>query len=228
MIARRDMILAALGVAGLGASEYLRPRQRLVLLGKRKVTDLIPMTVQGWSGQDASLVSPEQAGQLARALYSETVARTYFRDEDGAAVMMLAAYGDTQSDLLQLHRPESCYPAVGYNLVKAESVMIPIAPGVEIPGRHVVAAFQDRTECISYWARLGERLPQTATDQRNARLMNAIDGYVADGILMRFSAVGDPAAAFPLVDQFIARLLDTMGQSRLAPLIGSSLARRMA
>lgn len=228
MIARRDLILGSLGLAGLGAAEYLRPRQRLVLLGKAKIADIIPRAITGWSAEDAQLVSPDQAGQLARALYSETVARTYFRDEDGSAVMMLAAYGDTQSDLLQLHRPESCYPAVGYNLRAAKSVMILVGRNAAIPGRHVVATFQDRVECITYWARLGERIPQTAADQRQARLLNAMDGYVADGILMRFSAVGEPERAFPIVDGFIASLLGAMAQNRLPPLIGSDLARRIA
>src|SRR3954454_20035171 len=108
MMNRRDMILGGLGVGALATAEALRPRKRLLLLRGTTIEATIPLSFAGWEAQTVdNLISPEQAGRLARSLYSETVARIYYEAATGAGVMILAAYGDIQSDLLQLHRPES-------------------------------------------------------------------------------------------------------------------------
>ena len=228
MIRRRDAVLATLGLAALGTAEFLRPRRRLVLLQGAKLEQVIPARFGAWTSQDASLVSPADAGKLARALYSETVARNYFDEASGALVMMLIAYGDTQSDLLQLHRPESCYPAVGFALQETRPAPVQIGKGATIPATRVIATMEGRVENIVYWTRLGERLPQTGSDQRTARLLNAMEGYVADGVLMRFSAVGPSEPAFALLDAFIPQMLRAMRRDQLPAVIGTDLARRAA
>src|SRR5262249_35544606 len=153
--------------------------------------DAMPAAFGSWTSEGSSgLVSPEQAGRLARTLYSEIVQRVFTDTITGAQVMLLAAYGDTQSDLLQLHRPESCYPALGFNITSTKAAEIPIGPHLAVPGRKVVAETEDRRENISYWTRIGEYLPQSAKEQRQVRLVNALRGYVADGILFRCSLIG--------------------------------------
>src|SRR3546814_9693687 len=52
-------------------------------------------------------------------LYSDTLTRLYSHAGTGERVMLLMAYGSTQSDLLQLHRPETCYPAFGYRISRS-------------------------------------------------------------------------------------------------------------
>ncbi|PZQ58326.1 MAG: EpsI family protein [Phenylobacterium zucineum] len=227
---RRDLILGGMAVTALGASEYLRPRKRLTLLKKGDTIEAtIPMNFGVWEGEKVSdLVGPEQAGRLARSLYSETVARVYVDSTTGAMVMLLAAYGDTQSDLLQLHRPESCYPAVGFKLDSAESVDLKMAGGAVLPVRRVVASTEQRVENIVYWTRMGETLPQTGGQQRVARLENAIQGYVPDGILVRVSVLGEAEKAFPIADRFVADMLRATPRDRRAALIGTDLGRRIA
>jgi EpsI family protein len=225
---RRDLILAGMGLGALGLAEGLRPRKKLVLLKNGTIEAALPREFGSWASEASDLVSPEQAGRLASALYSEITARTYFNEETGDSVMMLIAYGDTQSDLLQLHRPESCYPAVGFTLELSAPADVPIRPGVAIPGRHVIAAMQDRRESIVYWTRLGERLPRSGGDQRGARLQNAMDGYVVDGVLARFSTYADPAKAFGLIDSFVGDLLRAMPRDKLPALVGTNLAQKIA
>lgn len=228
MIRRRDTILAGLGLAALGLAEALRPRNKLTLLKAGGTIDAaLPREFGDWVSHEADLVSPAQAGRLAQSLYSETVGRAYSNDRTGDAVFVLAAYGDTQSDLLQLHRPESCYPAVGFTVTLSQPTTISLA-GSALPGRRVIATMEERTENIIYWTRLGERLPQSAGDQRDARLLNAIDGVVADGILMRFSAMGEaPAQAFALIQSFIPQLLRATPKDLRPALVGTDLARRI-
>ncbi len=200
-----------------------------VLLRNTTIENTIPNRFGDWEANAVDdLVGPAQAGRLARSLYSEMVARVYSDTKTGAGVMMLAAYGDTQSDLLQLHRPESCYPAVGFTLKMAESIELPIRNGAVLPARRVVATTEQRMESIVYWTRMGETLPRTSGEQRMARLNNAVQGYVPDGILLRCSALGDEEQAFKTVDRFVVSMLEAVPQSKLPALIGTELARRVA
>jgi EpsI family protein len=223
---RRALILAGLGLAAAGAAEALRPHDRLVLLKNGKMEDGIPKTVGPWTAEIVDgLVSPEMAGKLAQALYKEIVSRTYFDDTRGAAIMLLVAYGDTQSDLLQLHRPEVCYPAVGFTLESSESVRVPILPGVSVPARQVVASTRQRQENILYWTRIGEALPQSISEQREARFDNAVHGFVADGALIRFSVIGDSQNAFHLLDEFVPQFLRQVPNAMRPAFVGTQLAK---
>lgn len=225
---RRNLILGGMGLASLGAAEALRPRQKLVLLKDGTMAAALPREFGKWSSQDSDLVNPAQAGRLAQALYSETISRLYYNVDTEAAVMLLIAYGDTQSDLLQLHRPESCYPAVGFTLKSSKPTSLPLGDGHSVPGRLVVATLSDRVETIAYWTRLGERLPQSGGEQRIARLENAMEGYVADGALIRCSALGDIERSVQTMNAFIPQMLRAVSAPHRPAFVGSQLARSIA
>jgi EpsI family protein len=227
---RRDVILSGLALAAAGSAEALRPRKKLILLHKgSKIDGLMPKSFGGWTSDASSgLVSPAQAGKLARSLYSEIVQRIYHDEKTGAAVMVLAAYGDTQSDLLQLHRPETCYPAVGFTLLSNKAKVIPLGGGAWLPVREVVATADGRDENIVYWTRIGEDLPQTAGEQRKVRFNGALRGYVSDGILFRCSLVGDPEECFKVLEAFVPALLNATSPAMRPALIGTGISRRMA
>lgn len=228
-IPRRGLLMGGLAIAAAAAAEGLRPRRRLVLLKQGNLADALPNAFGGWTAEGSTgLVSPDQAGRLAKSLYSEIIERVYTNVDSGVQVMLLAAYGDTQSDLLQLHRPESCYPAVGFNIASTVPARIPVAARLAVPGRKVVAVADERRENISYWTRIGEYLPQSAKEQRQVRLENAMHGYVADGILFRCSALGNSEVAFAMLDQFVPGLLGSVKPDKLPALIGTRLALQMA
>jgi EpsI family protein len=229
VISRRDLMLAGMAVGAFGLASALEPRKRLLLLKGTTFEKGLPDRFGDWQAQPTNgLVGPEQAGRLARALYSEIVMRVYGNEVTDAEVMLLATYGDTQSDLLQLHRPESCYPAVGFTLSMARSVNLALPGGGVIPARRVVAVNAERTESIVYWARMGEALPQTGGEQRMVRLTNAAKGYIPDGSLIRCSALGEPDRAFPLLDRFIVEMLEATPALLRPALVGTELARRIA
>lgn len=229
MIARRDLLIGGACVAAAGAAFALKPRKRLILLSGDRMADVLPISFGGWSAENSDgLVQPKTEGELAATLYSEMVGRIYHHAPSGAAVMMLVAYGDTQSDLLQLHRPEACYPAVGFNLRSSVPGMLHLAPKAELPVRRVVAAANGRQENIVYWVRMGEFLPNSSGEQRKVRLQTAMEGYVPDGALVRFSTVGEDAAAqFKVMDAFIPELLEAIAASKRRALIGTQLAKAM-
>lgn len=230
MMDRRDLLFTGACAAALGASEWLRPRKTLKLLGSEKLTDIVPARIGKWHQvPGGGLVVPTTEGSLADRLYSDTLVRIYRSEDDVPPVMLLIAYGAAQSDLLQLHRPESCYPAIGFSISDRSLVDIPLGSGVKVPGVHLTATAQERVEDIAYWARLGEYLPQTAGDQRRDRLATAVQGYVADGVLVRASAIRDGASApeYAMLDQFMASMLASLEPAKRAALIGSDRAKVM-
>src|SRR5258708_4267692 len=60
------------------------------------------------------LVEPD-GGTLANQIYSQELGRGY-TDKDGHMVMVVIAYGPSQNDRLQLHRPEICYSSQGFRV----------------------------------------------------------------------------------------------------------------
>lgn len=217
---RRDVLMGAAGFAAAGAAFGLTPRKRLDLMRGAKLRDVVPARFGRWSSHvSEDLVQPKTEGTLAAKLYSDTLPRMYREVGSGQEVMVLMAYGSTQSDLLQLHRPESCYPAFGYAIQKSVVGMVKHRRG-DVPVRELVAAGPARTESILYWTRVGDALPLSGAEQRMDKLRMAIEGYVPDGLLARFSVSGGHAADFALLRSFAAGLLDAVTDARLLALTG--------
>lgn len=229
MIARRDLLIGTACVGAAALAYGLKPRRRLTLLPQGKMEDLLPITFTGWSAEASDgLVKPKSEGELAATLYSEMVGRVYHEAATGESVMMLVAYGDTQSDLLQLHRPEACYPAVGFELISSKPALLKAAGGAQVPVRRVVARAPGRQENIVYWTRMGEYLPGNGSEQRSVRLKTAMEGYVPDGVLIRFSVAGENAdEAFAVMDRFIPALLAAVAADKRRALVGTRLAKTM-
>jgi EpsI family protein len=229
MMRRRDLLIAGLGLAAAGAAEALKPRRKLMLLRGGTIAQGVPATFGSWTAEGSdSLVSPDQAGRLSKTLYSEIVQRIYSDQATGVTVMLLAAYGDTQSDLLQLHRPESCYPAVGFNIESSVPASVKLSGGPLLPVRRVVATAAGRRENIIYWTRIGEELPLSGKEQRQVRLENAMHGFVGDGILVRCSMVGESAPSFAVLEAFIPALLAATARQTRPALIGTRITKLTA
>lgn len=229
MVVRRDLLLGAAAAAAAGLAYELKPRQHKLLLQKTKMAAVVPIKVGAWSAEAApNLITPDTTGKLAAMLYSELVERVYTNADTGREMMMLIAYGDTQSDLLQLHRPESCYPAVGYNVTLSAPIQVSLGDGAPLPGRKVIARKGDRQENIIYWTRLGEYLPASAKDQKIDRLKAAMSGVIPDGALFRVSEVGDDAErSFEGIDGFIRNLVLAVAPAQRPALLGTRLARAL-
>ena len=230
MTNRRDLLIALLCAGSLGTAEWLRPREhRLLLPSGQKLETIIPAQFSAWRiDPNDNIIMPPTDGSLADVLYDELLVRTYIDGRDQPPVMMLATYGGTQSDGLQLHRPESCYPAVGFAIVDRKLGSLAIANGVEIPVVRLTAQLGGRIEDIVYWTRLGEALPRSAGDQRRARLDAAMAGYIGDGVLLRASAVRPGTESqHDRIDEMLKALLLAVAPTRRAALIGTKDAARL-
>jgi EpsI family protein len=169
MSSRRDFLLGGASIAAAGIAFARTPRNRMSLLAKGQMENLLPKHFGEWHDVPSdAIVVPQSDDSLAAKLYSQDLGR-YYESESGDGVMMLIAYGDTQSDQLQLHRPEVCYPAFGFNVVRSVEADLVVSKGVSIPARSLTATSPSRMEQIAYWTRIGEYLPQTGSDQCKAQ-----------------------------------------------------------
>lgn len=230
MIGRRDLIIGSACLAGAGIAYAMVPRHHVSLLRDRTVERTVPRAFGEWTSHDVTdLVAPKIEDSLASKLYGETVGRVYRGGEGGAEIMMLLAHGDTQSDDLQLHRPEICYPAFGFAISQNVVTNVPLASNVTLPSRRLLADAPDRRETIIYWSRLGEYLPLDRRQQQIDRLRTAMKGDIADGLLARFSMLGsDPQAAVGVLERFIPALVRAVAPDRRDLLIGTQRAAALA
>jgi EpsI family protein len=229
-INRRDVLMGGALVAGAAGAAALVPRDRLVLMPKgHELEAIVPKTLGGWHYVPTpGIVMPRTEGTLSAKLYGDVLSRVYV-SETQLPVIMVMAYGPIQNDLLQLHRPEVCYTAVGFDVSGTTPALLPLRPGVELPVRELVARSEQRTETITYWTRIGDDLPTNGTEQRVAKLKQQWAGYISDGILVRLSCAVPPEPG--VRDQlaaFARELLAAVPAVDRPALLGRPLAARLA
>lgn len=228
---RREFMIGAMGAGAFGIAEYLKPRRTVRLFSNIKLDDAVPRSFRGWREHvGGAVVVPTTPDSLADRLYSETLSRVYYpEDRRGPPVMLLVAYGGEQSDLLQLHRPESCYPAVGLEITQRQMGVVPLGKGAQVPSVFLSATGPDRLEDIVYWTRLGEALPRTAAEQRSDRLTAAMQGITGDGILVRASTIRFSAQpAWPYLTAFLADMMHSLPVKARPGFVGTRFGSAIA
>jgi EpsI family protein len=230
MASRRDILLGAACVAGSGLAFAMEPRRYVSLMPRTSLEQITPAAFSTWTSRDVTtLVAPKIQGSLESRLYDQQLQRIYTDAASGAELMMLLAHGDTQSNELQLHRPEVCYPAFGFEISASRVQPLRLAAGAPLPARSLVAEAPGRRENIVYWTRLGEFLPTSEGEQRLDRVKTALRGVVSDGLLARFSMVeADTGSAMQSIEAFIVAFLEAVATPQRAAFVGTSLAQAMA
>lgn len=230
MPSRRDVLMGGALVVGAGGALAMTPRGRLSLMPPgHELEAIVPKQLGPWTyAPSGGIVLPRDEDGLTAKLYGQVLSRVYF-SQSRLPVVLVIAYGEVQSDLLQLHRPEVCYSAVGYEISETRRADIALAPGVTMPARELVARSEERTESITYWTRIGDDLPTSGSEQRLAKLRQQWDGYIADGILVRMSS---PVPATPMVREQLAEFARAIVSGLSAvdrpALVGRPLAARFA
>ncbi|HXD25618.1 MAG TPA: EpsI family protein [Propionibacteriaceae bacterium] len=221
MINRRALIAGVACVAAALSARQLKPHHYVSLLKSAKLDNLIPRAFGSWTSEDVGdPLALNGPGTLSSKLYNQLVTRAY-ADGRGNQILMLLAHGERQSDELQLHRPEICYPAFGYALLRNEPTQIRLGEGVTLPARRLVAKSPNHEESVLYWSRLGEYFPVDGGEQRAARFANARAGIIPDGILCRFSTPDESARAWAGLEQFVHDLIAATTPTGQRVLVGS-------
>lgn len=229
MIDRRDMIFGLGCAAAAGGALWMRPDEYVRLLPKERLEKSVPEAFGLWKiDRGLGVVLPPSEGSLADRLYDEIMARAYYQPTVATTrpVMCLMTYGARQSDALQLHRPETCYPAVGFQIVAYRKAALPLASGASLPIVEITARLGERFEDVLYWTRVGEDLPQDASEQRRKRLRASLAGQIGDGVLVRMSSarLQDSAPGFPELRAFARDMLGALTPATRRGLVGTKLA----
>lgn len=206
-LTRRHMLMGAALAATAVAAFAREPRETMRRLKPGELESMIPIRIGQWNFETRSgLVLPPD-DPLVKSLYSDVLTRVYV-SEDRPPVMLLIAYSNTQNGMLQLHRPEVCYPAGGYTLTETNTKSLELGPGIQIPARFFSAESPSRTEQVMYWTRIGSESPTSWIDQRAAVIRANLNQVIPDGILVRVSTVlPDYGSAEPVLREFASSMI---------------------
>lgn len=217
---RRDLLVGGATLAAAGVAYARMPRNPLMLIGKDQLDKIIPLKVDDWGFDTTSGLVLPPPDQLARLLYDQQVARSY-NAPDQLPVMLLLAYGDSQGGMLQIHRPEICYPASGFHLTETQVTSIPLGGGKAVAARSFTANSDTRVEQVLYWTRIGELVPTSWWGQRLAVVRANLHGQIPDGLLVRLSTVSSDAdQAQATLKKFARAMIETMPLAHRRMLIG--------
>lgn len=221
---RAAVILAALMCVGSVLGTTLRPR---IFLADTKppveLKTLFPAAFGRWK-IDPNILPLEPSPDLQQALqesYSETLSRTYVRD-DGKTIMLSVAYGRNQHKGMNWHRPEICYPAQGIPITVPTSRVEMSFDHHPLPISRLVASNPSRIEPISYWVVVGDRITSFGRAHKLVALTYGLRGYIPDGMLIRVSSINrDTDEAFEDQRQFITDMLQGMSPAARQIVLGT-------
>lgn len=211
----RNLILLVLMLCAVGMAIAMRPTQKIADQGpKINLEQMFPMQFADWTVDPSIMpvaVNPGVQEQLD-ILYEQTLSRTYI-NSNGHRVMLSIAYGGDQSgDKTQVHRPEFCYDAQGFQLKNKFENEIAY-PGGVLPVRRLEAVQGNRNEPITYWITVGDNVTLPGIGRKLIQMRYGITGKVPDGMLVRVSSI-DPNAtkAYQLQDQFVRDMLAAISE----------------
>jgi EpsI family protein len=222
-LARRNFLLSGLMLGSAATALALKPKAISIDPANRVDYEaVIPKAFGTWSLLPANVggVINPQAQEALDRLYSQIVSRVYRDSETGRTVMLSVAYGEEQNKQSQVHLPEVCYPAQGFQMRHSRNDQL-VAQGTEIPIKRLEASLGNRNEPITYWIRIGDQLVRGGLEQKLTTIREGFAGRVADGILFRVSSIDqDAQQAYKLQDRFIEQLLLATDPSMRHMLIG--------
>lgn len=217
---RRKVVLGLGLVAVSGMAQARQPVAVMPRIEDERFAGMIPRKIGAYSfNTESGLVLPPPDTLSAR-LYDNIVTRTY-TDPAGQTMMLMIAYNNRQDGVLQIHRPEICYPAGGYTLTPVDPIDVPLAGPTSLPGQIFVATSESRNEVVLYWTRVGNQLPRRWLEQRWAVAEANLRGVIPDGVLVRVSALGnDRARTTPMLEAFIRDMHRASGKQARGLLFG--------
>ena len=224
LISFKHFIIGLCMFAAAGMALALKPTIKISDAGPAiNLETLIPKQFGEWK-LDESLVpvqvSPEVQAKLDK-IYGQTLSRTYV-NVAGRRVMLSIAYGANQgSDDFQVHRPEYCYSAQGYQIKKGWEDTLTYGTG-KLPIKRLEAIQGSRNEPITYWITIGDKATLPGISRKLTQLSYGLTGKVPDGMLIRVSSISANAdEEYQLQDQFVNAMLDAVEPTQRVRLTGT-------
>lgn len=223
---RRTFLTAAVMIGTAAAAEVLKPRPDTGPSPFGKLDTLVPNSFGPWVldpyAGAGGVVNPALEKML-NTLYADQLSRVYV-GPGGERVMLSLAYGRHQSRDLQVHKPEVCYVAQGFQLLSSAKSSVTTEYG-DFPAMRLVAKQSNRIEPVTYWIRIGDKIIRGWWEQNQARVAYGLRGLVPDGLLVRVSTIDtDTAHGFKVQERFLADLVAGVAPKDRPMFIGAASA----
>ncbi len=220
----RHLLIGAAMIFAAIMSVVMTPTRHLASKDEPMDLDvMIPKKFENWKKDDSVtpiMPNPQQKAVLDK-IYTQTLSRTYINDQ-GERVMLTIAYGSSQKDDLQVHRPEVCYSVQGFQVTESTEDRMHILK-YDIPVRRMVAVNGLRTEPITYWITIGNKVVNEGLAWKIEQLKLGFHGIVPDGLLFRMSTISnDAASSYAIQNDFANALLSSLKPEVLKKLIGNT------
>jgi EpsI family protein len=208
-----NIILSCVALLAAAVLAYVMTPHRLMARTHDvfNIDEHVPRAFGEWSPlPGAQAIRPPPDG-LEAEIYNQEISRA-FVDKEGHVVFFIVAYGESQSDRLQLHHPEVCYTAQGFRVSRTSPLTLDYSPSSPpLKATRLVAQREERVEPITYWMRIGYDNSSSNWARQGLKLEYGLRGWVPDGALFRVSTIGlPPDISFKLQDKFIRDLLNAV------------------
>jgi EpsI family protein len=228
LISFKHLVIGLCMFAAAGMALALKPTNKIADAGpKIDLETLIPKTFGDWKIDETIsplIANPEQEAQIKR-VYDQTLTRTYINARN-ERIMLSIAYGGDQSDNMAVHKPEVCYPAQGFQILKSPTIGTFATDAGSIPVKRLVAGQGPRVEPITYWTTVGDAVEVNGLKWKFQQLKYGLTGKIPDGLLFRISSIqADDTKAYQTQDAFTRDLLKAMspeGRQRIVGKPGSA------
>lgn len=219
----RNAVLVAAMFAASGLALALKPTIRVADSGPRfSLESAVPRELGEWQEARfgaAQIVDPQQKAMIDK-IYNQTLSRTYV-DAKGYAVMLSIAYGSDQSDTLQLHKPEVCYPAQGFQVESRSGGLLQL-PDRAIAVTRLSTSLGPRKEPVTYWTTVGGQVVTGGVAKKLVEMQFGLTGRIPDGMLVRISSIdSNPERAFGAHARFAEAMIGAVPLESRARLAGS-------
>jgi EpsI family protein len=221
---RRDLVLGGMLVGASGLAWLSRARAGEPAVDQSVLEAALPVSPPGYrTVPEDGFVLP-QRDALSEDIYDRYAVRGYAAEGAGLPpVRLVVAYGSVQDYGLQLHRPESCYPAAGFAIGARREVTLQLGSGRSVKAVALSASRSRRHEQILYWTRIGDQFPADLWEGRLIILRQALQRDLPDGALVRASLFSsDPDAALDQLKAFARSLCDAAGPAARRIMLGST------
>lgn len=206
VIGRRGFLVGSGLILASAVATARMPVGKVPPLADDALQRMVPARIGDWKFESVSGVVLPPSDALSDRLYDDLLTRTYTNSE-GQVLMLLIAYNNRQDGVLQIHRPEFCYPAGGYTLTPTQPAEIETAQGRVLPANAFLARSPTREEQVLYWTRVGNDFPRRWIEQRWSVARANLDRVIPDGLLARVSVIGlDERSSLWAMKGFVAGL----------------------
>ena len=227
LISFRHLVIGLCMFAAAGMALALKPTVRIVdSEPKLDLETLIPKAFGDWKIDETivPLISNPEQQALIKEIYNQTLTRTYV-NSNGEYIMLSIAYGGDQSDNMAVHKPEVCYPAQGFQILKNPTISSFATGEGSIPVKRLVATQGRRIEPITYWTTVGDTVAVNGLKWKLQQLKYGLTGKIPDGLLFRISSIqADDTKAYHIQDAFTRDLLKAMSPDGRQRIIGHPAA----